>query len=214
MSKDYREILSGKVEEVKDEIEDLEDPDFEKLLKLEREGKDRKTVKEYLEDLRESAEETADEEDEEEEIDEVAEEPSEDESFVSSLRDKADSLPPAGLLGLGIVIGLLIGAGAAQMYSQGSYAESPSAVKSDMQSLLSGPNRTVDVGPAMKRHGMYYFNVSTTQQTENGTRTSYREFYVSSDAELLFPKLEVALLGLRTPVNMQDALRQRRNATR
>lgn len=220
MSEDYRELLSGKVEEVKERVEDLDDPDFEKLLKLEREDKDRKTVKEYLENLRDQAEEAAEEavgeaEDEaEEELD------SEDVEVTGgkpgSVSDSLNSLSPASLLGLGLVAGIVLGAGAAQMFAGGSggYEASPSAVKGDMQELLSGPNRTVDVGSADRQHGMYYFNVSTTQQTPNGTSTSYRQFYVSSDGELLFPDLQIPLLGLQTPVNLQDALNQQRNATR
>ncbi|WP_414837105.1 hypothetical protein [Candidatus Nanohalococcus occultus] len=217
MSKDYREILSGKVEEVKERIEDLESPDFEKLLKLEREGKDRKTVKEFIESLKDTEEEEAEPADESEGSDE-AKEVSEPSVPQEGFREKLGRLSPASLVGLGLVIGIVAGAGAAQLVASGSGTQSPSAVKSDMQSLLSGPNRTVDVGPAMREHGMYYFNVSTSQQTVNGTQTSYREFYVSNDGELLFPKLEVPLLGLRTPVNLQDALSQRAatqaNATR
>lgn len=222
MSEDYREILSGKVEEVKDRIDDLDDPDFEKLLKLEREDKDRKTVKEYLEDLRDEAEEAVEEV--EEEVEEASEEveeelDSEDVKVTGSsesISEQLGSLSPATMLVLGLVAGIVLGAGAAQMFagSSGGYEASPSTVKGDMQELLSGPNRTVDVGPATRQNGMYYFNVSTTQQTTNGTSTSYRQFYVSSDGELLFPDLQIPLLGLRTPVNLEDALNQRRNATR
>ncbi len=47
--KEYEEIVSNDtVGEAKDEIEKLEDPDYEALLRAEKEGKDRKTLKEYL----------------------------------------------------------------------------------------------------------------------------------------------------------------------
>lgn len=47
---DYEEVLSGTVSEAKDAVRDMEGPDYERLLKLEEEGKDRKTLKEFLED--------------------------------------------------------------------------------------------------------------------------------------------------------------------
>lgn len=47
---DYEEVLSGTVSEVKESVRDMEDPDYERLLELEEEGKDRKTLKEFLED--------------------------------------------------------------------------------------------------------------------------------------------------------------------
>lgn len=228
MSKDYREILSGKVEEVKEEVDDLDSPDFEKLLKLEREGKDRKTVKEYLEDLQDQAGEAAEEvqdeaeeaaEEAEETVEEVEEEIDEEldsddvevtnpdtESFVDSVHENLNALSPVSLIGLGLIIGLLAGTAASQVLTSNTYEASPAAVSSDMQTLLSGPNSTVDLGNAEKQHGMYYFNATITQQTANGTQTNNREFYVTSDGELLFPKLQVPLLGLRTPIEVESAL--------
>lgn len=47
--KDYSEILSGNVEEVKNAVREMANPDYEAILKAERQGKDRKTVKEFLE---------------------------------------------------------------------------------------------------------------------------------------------------------------------
>lgn len=46
---DYDEILSGTVQEAKEHIDDLENPDYEAILEAEKQGKDRKTLKEYLE---------------------------------------------------------------------------------------------------------------------------------------------------------------------
>jgi hypothetical protein len=46
---DYEEILAGTVGEAKDGIDELNNPDYEKLLELEKEGKDRKTLKQFLE---------------------------------------------------------------------------------------------------------------------------------------------------------------------
>ena len=47
--KDYSEIVSGNVSEVKEEIEEMEDPDLDALLEAEEEGKDRKTLKDWIE---------------------------------------------------------------------------------------------------------------------------------------------------------------------
>lgn len=46
---DHKEILSGTISEAKEKIEDMEDPDYEKLLETEKENKDRKGIKSYLE---------------------------------------------------------------------------------------------------------------------------------------------------------------------
>lgn len=46
---DYEEIVSGTVSEAKEAVKQLDDPDYDRLLELEREGKDRKTLKEWLE---------------------------------------------------------------------------------------------------------------------------------------------------------------------
>lgn len=46
---EYEEILSGTVGDAKDAIDEMDSPDYERLLELEKEGKDRKTLKGYLE---------------------------------------------------------------------------------------------------------------------------------------------------------------------
>lgn len=47
--KDYEKVLSGTIPEAKKEIEKMEEPDWEDLLEVEKENKDRKGMKEYLE---------------------------------------------------------------------------------------------------------------------------------------------------------------------
>lgn len=46
---DYEEIVSGTVSEAKEAISELDDPDYDRLLELEKQGKDRKTLKEFIE---------------------------------------------------------------------------------------------------------------------------------------------------------------------
>ncbi|MFB6244811.1 MAG: hypothetical protein ABEJ03_00510 [Candidatus Nanohaloarchaea archaeon] len=47
--KDYEDLLSGTVRDVKDGVRDMEHPDYEAILEAEEQGKDRKTVKNFLE---------------------------------------------------------------------------------------------------------------------------------------------------------------------
>ncbi len=56
----YGEILSGTIEEAREDIERMDDPDYERLLEIERRGQNRVGMKEYLEERRE---ESVDEED-------------------------------------------------------------------------------------------------------------------------------------------------------
>lgn len=46
---DYDDILSGTIGEGKEKINDLDSPDYEKLLQMEKDGKDRKGMKGFLE---------------------------------------------------------------------------------------------------------------------------------------------------------------------
>lgn len=46
---EYEEIVSGTITDAKDQIQDMENPDYEKALEAEEANKDRKTFKEWLE---------------------------------------------------------------------------------------------------------------------------------------------------------------------
>jgi len=46
---DYEQALDGTVSEAQEAIEDFENPDYEKLIELEEEGKARETLLEFLE---------------------------------------------------------------------------------------------------------------------------------------------------------------------
>ena len=48
-SEDYSSVVDGTVDEVKDRVNELEEPDYEALIEAEESGKDRKTVKEWFE---------------------------------------------------------------------------------------------------------------------------------------------------------------------
>lgn len=47
--RDYTELLEDSVSEAKDALEELEDPDWDAVLKAEKEGKNRKTLKQWIE---------------------------------------------------------------------------------------------------------------------------------------------------------------------
>lgn len=46
---DYEEAVSGTVDESKDAIMEMKDPDYDALMRAEEEGKDRKTLKDWIE---------------------------------------------------------------------------------------------------------------------------------------------------------------------
>lgn len=46
---DYSEIVGGTISEAKEQVNELEDPDYEALIEAEESGKDRKTLKEWFE---------------------------------------------------------------------------------------------------------------------------------------------------------------------
>ncbi|MFO7793449.1 MAG: hypothetical protein R6V35_00540 [Candidatus Nanohaloarchaea archaeon] len=49
VDEDYSEVVDGTMDEVKDRVGELEDPDFEALIEAEEADRDRKTMKEWLE---------------------------------------------------------------------------------------------------------------------------------------------------------------------
>jgi len=201
MTENYEDLLSNNVEEVKQKIRDIEDPDYDELLEIEREGKERKTVIDFLESRKDSEEGQEG-----------------DSSEEASISDQLMSAPPGALLGGGILAGLLIGAilgsagGIGQVLpSQGGYTASPGEVTEDMETIFGSQNQTADVGSPERRHGMYFYNVSVRSETPNGTTTNYQQVYVTSDGELLFPVVESFLF--QSPINVNEAVQQRANAT-
>ena len=52
-SSDYSEVVGGTIGDAKDQISDMDDPDFDALIQAEKSNKDRKTMIEYLENQKE-----------------------------------------------------------------------------------------------------------------------------------------------------------------
>lgn len=49
VTEEYEEIVSGTITDAKDELGEMEEPDYEAALEAEKDNKDRKTLKEWLE---------------------------------------------------------------------------------------------------------------------------------------------------------------------
>lgn len=194
---DYSDVLSGTVDEAKDGIGDMENPDYRKLLQMEREGKDRKTLKEWIENRLEEADQPFDEP---EDLDEVAEDLS-DEPVLSSNQMLAGGAVIGVLIGL--VAGLWIG-GASAAGGQVTKA-SPSTVQQDVRDIVASDNfsGTVDVDRPVETHGMYFVNVTSTSEQGNQTVTRSQHAYVTLDGELLFP-VRRRLGQTIVPVRLQE----------
>ena len=209
---DYEELLTQNVDEVKSSIRDLESPDYRQLLQIEREGKDRKTVKEFLEDRLDD--------DEVEEVESSDEEETEVPEPYSSEVEAIEEETSEGLLGsfsrntvlasgvvLGVLIGLVVAYGA--LGSSASGMVSQDAAESSLNELFTASGMDAsqfEVTEYTQQNGMHYMTLNMTQETENGTQTNSRSYYVSPDAELLFPELQSALV--QTPINIDQTIQQ------
>ena len=202
---DFKDILEGTVDEVKDAIRDLDAPDYEGLLDAEKEGKDRKTVKEFIESKLPDEEE----EDSEEEAEEAVVEEIEEETAGGLL----GSYSPTSVLAGGVILGLVIGfvaagfAPGAGSTDTGTQADAD-LVRDSVQTVAGvGLNVTPDVSEPVVRHSMYNMNVSTTVPTENGTVDQTQEVFVTLDGEYLFIAQKQFGQYVR-PISLQNAVQQ------
>ncbi|WP_414837249.1 hypothetical protein ACK3SF_03195 [Candidatus Nanosalina sp. VS9-1] len=203
---DFKDILEGTVDEVKDRIRDLDTPDYEGLLDAEKEGKDRKTVKEFLESKlpTDDEEEDSEEESEEEIVEEIEEETS---------GGLLGSYSPTSVLAGGVILGLVIGfvaagfAGVSGTADTGTQADAE-LVRQSVQTVAGvGLNTTPDVSEPVVRHSMYNMNVSTDVPTENGTVTQSQEVFVTLDGEYLFIAQKQFGQYIR-PLDLQNAVQR------
>ncbi len=193
---DYEDILDGTVKEAKNAIRELEEADFEELLELEIDGKNRKTLREWIEKQLEQQEY------------EIGKEDAEDEMLLSSVS-------PVSALGGGLIVGLLVGLVAASfVMSPGAGGQdrvAASQVQGDVRELISagGFNGSVEVSTPEARHGLYYVNVSMSRDGPNGTVSQSQPAYVTFDGELLIPIQTNPLTGqMMNPVPLQQRLAQ------
>jgi hypothetical protein len=222
---EHEEVLQGTVDEVKESIQGLDDPDYEGLVEAEKEDKNRKTLVSWLEarayeDSHEGQETHA--EDGQEESDGESEEELGD---VDEAVEEVEKQTAGGLGGSfssgqialgGLLVGLIIGlAGGTLVGDAGmsTEADAPtSQIREDVSALVSqGQTQDVSIANVETRNEMFFVNVTGTV-TQNGTsREINRAFYVSRDGELLFPQISSPFF--RSPINIADSLAAAENQT-
>lgn len=199
---EYKDILDNNVDEVKKKIRDLEDANYEELLELEEEGKDRKTVKEFLEQRINQ---------QDVEVEEVAEEVKEDEASgaFSSLE------PKYTFAAAGVVIGLLLGValGAFGPLSPVDAQASPGEVQDKVEEYwtaetdAAGFEGDITVADPEIRNRMYFVEITTEGTVGEEEVEQTQALYVTLDGELMFP--EVRQMGqVVSPIQLDDAIEQ------
>lgn len=202
--------LDKNVDEVKKQIRNAEDPDYEELLKQEEEGKNRTTVVEFLEKkIGEEVEEQMNEDEEtKEEVEEELVEEIEDETEGGVLSGFTDPQILAGGAIVGLVLGLVVGAVALPAGSQNQIT-SVQAEERISTLLTAGQTSQDDLDISTeKRNGMFFQNVTITT-TVNGTeRSQSRSFYMSPDGQKLFRDSIRSPLGgsQRVTIDVERAL--------
>lgn len=198
---DYEDILGQNVENAKKSIEDLEDPDYEKLLELEKENKGRKTVKSFLEKKVDSEQETEETEDDSESYEEIS---------VSEEADKDPLLSgfsQTQLLTGGALIGLLVGLVAGFGFNMADAGMAhPDEIESSVNQLFEASGQDVQIEEIVERNGMYYVTVGMQIETEEGSEQQMESFYISPDGELLFPEMQNQMM--QNPIPIQDTISQ------
>lgn len=194
------------VDEVKKQIRDLEDPDYEALLEGEKSNKDRKTVKEFIQDSMDEKGVEIEEEDIEDELVEEIEE----ETRGGLLGDMSPELVlTAGVAG-GLVLGLLLG----MVFDvPGANADiSPQQAEDRVSEIVGLQFDNYEITDQEMRSGMYYVSTNITQEIQpqgNSTETQTQEFeqnfYLTEDGKYLFP--EQRQLGrLISPIDVDTEL--------
>lgn len=133
------------------------------------------------------------------------------ESDSDGLLQKMEGFSVSKLLVIGAMFGLLAGliAGYALSPSGGPNGQPVQATQALNQMVDSSRfNGTIDVGEPVDRNGMFYYNVTMNQRTQNGTQTNYRQFYMTKDAELMFPVIQGNPFAPSMPINVQEYLAQ------
>lgn len=210
---DYEDVLEGTVDEVKDAIRDIEDPDFDALLDSEKEGQDRKTVREFIESrMAEDEEKEETSEDDSEDLDEE-----EETEIVEGIEEETSggvlgSYSGTSLLAGGVILGLVIGFVTAGMGGASTDAQSERVgadlVRDSVETIAGvGLNTTPEVTEPEVKHSMYNMNVTTPVETENGTTEQSQEIYVTLDGEKLFI-VQRQLGQTLMPIDVQQAVSQ------
>lgn len=204
---DFDDILEGTVDEVKDAIDELEDVDFDDLLDAEESGKDRKTVKEYIKSRMDD-----DDEDRDEEVIEEADES--EEEVVEEIEEETEggllgSFSQSSVIAGGLVIGIILGFAAATFSGSAAGATSPAQVQDSVRTIAGagGFNGTMEITDPVKRHNMYFMNVTMTQDTGNETVSQTQGVYVTLDGQKMFLVRE-QLGRTLSPIDIPSTIQQ------
>jgi hypothetical protein len=203
---DFEDILEGTVDEAKESIRNLENPDYEGLLEAEESGKDRKTLKDFIES------QMASEEDAEEE--EAVEEP---EELVSEIEEETSggimgSYSRSSVLAGGLILGLVLGFVAASYSTTTTGAPGSQAPPETVQDAVrtvagASDNVSVEVTEPTIEHSMYRMNVTQTVQTANGTREQTIGVFVTLDGRYMVP-IQRQFGQIISPTDLQAAVQQ------
>lgn len=224
--------FDGTVEEVKDQIRDLEDPDYQELLNKEKGGKNRKTVIEFIQNHMDKEEVELEEADEEDSNDtengEDTEEESSDDQIVEEIEEETEGgllggvspqiVLAAGVAG-GLVLGLLLGLVVEIPESHDEPVSDSGITAQEAQDKVESIielqfNDYEFTGEPEIRNGMYYVPTTITQEVPvegNETETESQEinqnFYITDDGALLFPEQE-QFGQVISPLNVDDELQR------
>lgn len=222
--------FDGTVEEVKDQIRDLEDPDYQELLNKEKGGKNRKTIIEFIQNHMDKEEVELEEADEEDSNDNETEDNTEEsaDQIVEEIEEETEGgllggvspqiVLAAGVAG-GLVLGLLLGL-VVEIPQSHDEPVSDSGISAQeaqdrVESIIELQFQDYEfTGEPEARNGMYYVPATITQEVPvegNETETESQEvnqnFYITEDGELLFPEQE-QFGQVISPLNIDDELQR------
>lgn len=202
--------LDNNVDEVKKQIRNADDPDYEALLEEEKDGKDRKTIKEFLETRVEKQDEEEQEEVEEELVEEI-----EEETSGGVLSGFTDPQILAGGAILGLVLGLVVGAVALPMETQTQITDVQAEERVSTLLTASGQLAEEDVDVSVdQRNSMFYINATATQTVNGTSQTQSQTYYMSSDGSLLFPEVVRSPLGnQQVAIDVDQAIQRAQQPT-
>lgn len=207
--------LDNNVDEVKKQIRNAEDPDYEELLRQEEEGNNRKTVVEFLEKKigEEVEEEMSKDEETQEEVEEELVEEIEDETEGGVLSGFTDPQILAGGAIVGLVLGLVFGAvasGAGVLPAESQDQITSVQAEERISTLLTaGQTSEEDLEISTEeRNGMFFHNVTITTTVNETERSQSRAFYMSPDGQKLFRDSIRSPLGgsQRVTIDVERAL--------
>jgi hypothetical protein len=190
---EHEEVLEGTVDEAKDSIRDLDDPDYESLLEAEKEDKNRKTLVSWLESRVEAEqEEESGGEDGQEEPDDV------DEAVEQVERQTAGGLGgsfSSGQIALGgLLVGLIIGLASGTLVGDTGMSAEPGAstdqIREDVSTLVSqGQTQDVSIASVETRNEMFFVNVRYLAGNHAGLlRVAGRRASLPTDKQSVLPQ--------------------------